>query len=110
MRIPLASEVLPQPDWRFDPIREADITTSCPTCGAQQRLDEATVTQTNAEVVYTCREGCGPILKVTEAKPFMGKGGYRLGDWMIRNPQVVIVKIRGTQSLLLPAPEPLQDF
>jgi hypothetical protein len=56
-----------------------------------QSLAEATVEFSGNATIYLCKKGCGPILKVTPADQFKGKGGYRFGDWSIRNPQEVRV-------------------
>jgi hypothetical protein len=111
MVAPLVSDVFPLPTG-VAPIRDYDITTTCRTCEQKQSLGNPDgVVRSDTETIYNCKNGCGAILKVAEAEPFVGKGGYRLGDWTIRNPRDVNVTLVGNPNgLLLPAPDPLIDF
>jgi hypothetical protein len=109
MPAPLMSEVLPpQPDVTH---LDQHIETSCGTCGETQRLSEANVEQDETVTTYICKNGCGPILKVTEADRFAGKGGYKVGDWTIRNPkQVLVYPPIKVGAVAFPPPESLEDF
>jgi hypothetical protein len=86
--------------------RERDFTTTCPTCERSQRLDGASVDQTDPhEVVYSCRFGCGPVLIVSApgTAPWEGRG-YRMGDWVVRNPTDLFFQPSGAQvPVKLPA-------
>lgn len=80
--------------------------TSCPECAAEQAVAEATFDESDTlEAVYTCREGCGPILIVSTpgVVPWEGRG-YRMGDWMIRNPKDLFIRPAGRLNVVvLPA-------
>jgi hypothetical protein len=85
--MPLASEILASHE-DLPPLREDNIVTTCRVCGTLQSLDRATLDQADPlETVYRCLNGCEPILIVTTpgVVPWEGRG-YRLGDWVIRNP------------------------
>lgn len=64
---------------------EAQVRTTCPTCSEAQTLAEADVAAGD-ETVYTCKNGCQPILVVAPpgGHPWPGRG-YRMGDWTMRN-------------------------
>lgn len=64
---------------------DAGIWTTCPTCQEKQALAEATV-EHGDETVYTCKNGCQPILIVGApgSVPWPGRG-YRIKDWSLRN-------------------------
>jgi predicted RNA-binding Zn-ribbon protein involved in translation (DUF1610 family) len=87
--MPLVSAVLNMRAPRGSPIvREADMWTDCPACGATVHLNDATVDQTDPlEVTYSCPE-CGEVMLIVSTPgvtAWEGRG-YRMGDWMIRNP------------------------
>ena len=96
--MPLASEVLnKRATNRGAAAREQDIWTTCRRCGKTVRLNAATVdTSDPLEVTYSCPVGCGPILIVSSpgVVPWEGRG-YRLGDWMLRNPSDLFCQGRG---------------
>ncbi len=98
--MPLASEVLP------GNVKESEIQTTCPVCQTKQRLHKATVDQSDPlETTYRCRSGCGPILIVSTpgVVPWEGRG-YRLNDWMLRNPtDVTMHPLTATGVVLIPA-------
>lgn len=105
--MPRASEIMPGPT-NGPPLREEHLRTSCVECLALQTLDQATVDETDPlETIYRCRNGCEkPILIVGNpgVAPWEGRG-YRLGDWVIRNPSDVLVQWEGVKSpsVALPA-------
>ncbi len=86
MSVPLVSQL-----WNTamkQDAHESDFTTKCPTCERSQRLDETSVERTEQhDVTYSCMFGCGPILMVSVPGVAAWQGrGYRLGDWVVRNP------------------------
>jgi hypothetical protein len=92
--MPLASEAMA--DLRPPP-KETDLETTCPACGTTQRLDEATLetAEDKLETVYRCRTGDGAAILVVStpgAVPWEGRG-YRLGNWVIRNPSDLYIHI-----------------
>jgi hypothetical protein len=102
---PLLSEVLS--DFP-NPVRveESDCWTSCPTCGQVQAASLAGVDRSESLVTtYICTKGCGPILIISTpgVVPWEGRG-YRVGDWMIRNPTDLFFRPRGAErDVLIPA-------
>ncbi|HET7508684.1 MAG TPA: hypothetical protein VFJ65_00405 [Solirubrobacterales bacterium] len=73
------------------PIQDSDYRTTCPICGTEQSLDQAGVSddESGFNTTYDCTSGCGPILIVSdwsEQNPQEG-AGYRIGDWVVRNPR-----------------------
>jgi len=75
---------------------DAEMYTSCPTCGQEQTLQEAELSRKGEETIYTCKNGCQPIVIVGKpgTKPWEGRG-YRLGDYVIRNAQDIFLPIIG---------------
>lgn len=71
------------------------IRTSCPTCGAEQALSEGRFSE-NDETVYTCKNGCQPILIIGAPgnRPWTGRG-YRMGNFVVRNPSDLDVPVLG---------------
>ena len=96
--VPLVSDVFNRNMSMQRDVRERDFRTSCPTCRSDQRLDQATVDRADddPEVVYVCRKGCGPILIVGTpgTTPWPGRG-YRIRDWVIRNPTKLVLQSPG---------------
>jgi hypothetical protein len=62
------------------------LVTSCPSCGETQTLAEAEFVEGEGESVYTCKNGCQPILIIgaPNEQPWPGRG-YRMGDFVLRN-------------------------
>jgi hypothetical protein len=95
---------------------DAQIVTTCPTCKEAQTLSEADVSS-GEETVYVCKEGCQPILVVGPPVPPPWPGrGYRMGDWVLRNPSDLHVRLIDQQGepsgkpVLIPAsPAALND-
>ena len=83
---------------------DKQIRTSCPTCGAEQTLDEASLSRVGQDTVYTCARGCQTIVVVGEPgdSPWPGRG-YRLGPHVIRNAQDMYLPIVGGSEVLIPA-------
>ena len=66
--------------------RDADFTTQCPTCSSAQRASESPISLDGDDTVYTCRNGCQPIVVVSRPGLVAWAGrGYRIGDRVIRN-------------------------
>jgi hypothetical protein len=45
-------------------ISDADIEATCKICHGTQLLTDTTMTTDGEDTVYTCKNGCGPIVKV----------------------------------------------
>jgi hypothetical protein len=97
--VTLAEEVLvwagldvPSPDLRMP--GDSQIETACQTCHDTQMLSEAQVEESGDETVYTCKNGCQPILVISVPgdEPWEGRG-YRMGDWVLRNPDDLIFRL-----------------
>jgi hypothetical protein len=73
---------------------DSGIVTTCPTCDQTQTLAEAEFTEGDVESVYTCKNGCQPILVVGPpgAQPWPGRG-YRMGNFVLRNPADLRLRI-----------------
>lgn len=77
---------------------DADMHTTCPACHSKQRLDEATLSLSDAETVYTCKNGCQPLVVVGRPGEVAWPGrGYRLGDHVIRNVRDIIWQTESMQ-------------
>jgi hypothetical protein len=104
--MPLVSEMLNVKATKGAPIpvRESDIWTSCPSCAQTVRLNEAVIVDRSdpLEVIHSCAEGCGPILIVGTPVVVAWEGrGYRLGDWVIRNPRDLLAQGRGMRGVVV---------
>jgi len=90
------------------PIQDSHYRTKCLTCGAAQSLDQARVSddESGFNTTYICKSGCGPILIIsdwTERNPQEG-AGYRIGNWVVRNPSDLFFIQPGLSSpVLFPA-------
>src|SRR5438309_2257297 len=96
---------------------DSGIVTMCPTCDATQTLADADFAEGDVESVYTCRNGCQPILVIGPpgTRSWPGRG-YRMGNFVLRNPSDVRLRIFDNQGtavrgeVLLPAsPAALAD-
>ncbi len=89
------------------PPGEDDLSTACPTCGTSQTLAEANpvTAEDGLETVYRCRNDCGPILIVSTPGVVSWEGrGFRIGEWMLRNPSDLFMRVRGARDpVLMPA-------
>jgi hypothetical protein len=87
------------------PIKDGDMTTTCPACGTVQRLSDATLSLDRDETVYTCRHGCQPIVVIGRPGTVAWPGrGYRLGDYVIRNVRDIRIKTEDmTRTMVLSA-------
>jgi hypothetical protein len=84
---------------------DQEIRTSCPTCGVEQMLSQAQIARDEQETVYTCVNGCQPIVVVGSPGDTAWEGrGYRLGPNVIRTAKDLFVPIVGSgKEVLLPA-------
>jgi hypothetical protein len=85
------------------------ISTRCPTCVEEQTRSEGEFYE-NDETVYTCTNGCQPILVIGAFGELEWPGrGYRLGEFVLRNPADLHVTLRDqagrplAPAVLLPA-------
>lgn len=92
-------------DQLGDPLQEDEMWTICPTCQAEQNLREASISRQGDETVYSCKNGCQPIVIIGEPlKIAIPDRGYRLGSYVIRNAKDVTIRRDGWGGpLLLPA-------
>ena len=84
--MPLVSEILTT-ERR---VSDSDLRTTCPICQRETRLDLALLDDRDPlETIYGCpSDGCDGIVLIVSTPgvvPWEGRG-YRLGEWMIRNP------------------------
>jgi hypothetical protein len=90
----------------WPPLAEADIRTSCPSCGLMQRLDEALYFDADPlETAYRCAACAEPILVVSTAGvvPWEGRG-TTIRDWQIRNPtELRVSPYHGTEEIVFEA-------
>ncbi len=100
--MPLVSELLRR-EVRGDRPSESEIWTNCATCGSQVHLSEAFVDRGDPfETTYHCPHGCGPILVVSLPGPILWEeGGWRAGDWVVRNASDLYWQPIGKDRLLL---------
>ena len=103
--MPRASEIFPQPgDGR--PLSDRHFTTNCPQCNRKQNLEEAAFTPIDeSEFHYLCASGCGPVLVISTHGAGHREGrGYRLRDWVVRNPRVLwVAVVPGKAPIFMPA-------
>ncbi|WP_074906655.1 toll/interleukin-1 receptor domain-containing protein [Nitrosomonas communis] len=85
---------------RGRPITDKDMTTECPACGTMQLLSEASLSLDEDDTIYTCKNGCQPIVVVSRPGLVAWPGrGYRLGEHAIRNTRNIYVK---TENMRVP--------
>jgi hypothetical protein len=83
---------------------DREIHTSCPTCGATQTLSEASLTRSGSDTIYTCKNGCQPVVVVGRPGESAWPGrGYRLGPHVIRNAGDLFLPVKSGAKVLLPA-------
>jgi len=87
------------------PIKDSDMKTTCPACSTEQLLSEAALSVDEGETIYSCKNGCQPVVVVGRPGVVAWPGrGYRLGDHVIRNVRDIIVKTEGLgASMRMPA-------
>lgn len=83
-------------------INDSIMTTSCPTCGENQLLSDATIKLLGDETTYECKNGCQTIVVVGRPSNEAWQGrGYRLNDYVIRNTRDIILNIGS--GVIIPA-------
>jgi hypothetical protein len=62
--------------------------TTCPHCDTRQTLAEATVEGKHEFETFYCCCACNAVILVVSTRPTLTREGrgYRLGDWLVRNP------------------------
>ncbi|UUZ78579.1 TIR domain-containing protein [Polaromonas sp. P1(28)-13] len=84
------------------PIKDSDMRTKCPACGTEQLLSEAVLSLDDGETIYTCKNGCQPVVVVGRPGVVAWPGrGYRLGDHVIRNVRDVVVKTEEMRAAIV---------
>lgn len=101
--MPLLAVVLRANLDRIEGFSDKDCRTSCPNCGEMQSLDHASVdVNDKMETVYGCMNGCGAILIISIPGVIGWKGrGYRIKDWVIRNPSDLFFRPPGKAADVL---------
>jgi hypothetical protein len=84
---------------------DANFQTECPTCKTRQHLSEAPISLDGDETLYSCKNGCQPIVVISRPGIVAWPGrGYRLGTHVIRNAADIFISISGTaKPLHIPA-------
>jgi TIR domain len=83
---------------------DANFQTDCPTCQTKQRLSEAPISLDNDDTVYSCKNGCQPIVAISRPGIVAWPGrGYRVGAHVIRNAADIFVLSAGMKPVLIPA-------
>lgn len=83
---------------------DREIKTCCPTCRTEQTLSQAHISRKGDETIYTCSNGCQPIVVVglPEDTPIPDRG-IRLGPHVIRNAEDLYLPVIGTgKKVLIP--------
>jgi hypothetical protein len=86
-------------------IRDSDMITKCPTCGAEQALSEATLSLDQDNTIYICKNGCQPVAVISRPGIVAWPGrGYRIGEFVIRNAEDIRIKTEDMGgTVLIPA-------
>lgn len=84
------------------PIKDSDMKTTCPACGTEQLLSEAELSLDNGDTIYTCRNGCQPIVVIGRPGVVAWPGrGCRLGEHVVRNVRDLLVKTENMGVVML---------
>ena len=98
------SEVLRKQLKGVERAKDSDVATTCPTCGTEQTLDQAPVSHVDMSTIYTCKNGCQPVLIVADAEHSPREGrGYRLGPYVLRNPADLLIDVGAPAKVKIPA-------
>lgn len=82
------------------PFRDSDMKTECPACNTAQNLSESTISLDSHDTVYTCKNGCQPLVVISRPGMVAWPGrGYRLQNYVIRNVRDIFIK---TESMSIP--------
>lgn len=63
-------------------ITDALLEASCPACGENSRLSDASVRETGEQTNYIC-PACGDVFVIVSPTPGI-TGGTRLGEWVVK--------------------------
>ncbi|HIF9205524.1 TPA: toll/interleukin-1 receptor domain-containing protein [Photobacterium damselae] len=87
------------------PFRDSDMNTECPACNTPQNLSEATLSLDDDDTIYTCKNGCQPLLVICRPGMVAWPGrGFRLKDYVIRNVRGITIKTENMGApILIPA-------
>ncbi|WP_043317141.1 toll/interleukin-1 receptor domain-containing protein [Microbulbifer sp. HZ11] len=87
------------------PFRDSDMNTECPACNSQQNLSEATLSLDYDDTIYTCKNGCQPLVVIGRPGMVAWPGrGFRLKDYVIRNVRDITIKTENMgMPMLIPA-------
>ena len=87
------------------PYRDKDLVTACPACNEGQNLSESTISLDDDNTIYTCKNGCQPLVVISRPGMVAWPGrGYRLKDYVIRNIRDITIKTEDMRmSLVIPA-------
>lgn len=78
---------------------DCEIITSCPKCGEQQTLGDAKIDNLESETIYTCKNGCQPIIIIGLPGETSWEGrGYRMGSQVIRNIADIYIPLIGSEG------------
>ena len=85
--------------------RDKDMVTNCPTCNEKQNLSEATMSLSDDDTLYTCKNGCQTILVISRPGETAWPGrGFRLKDYVFRNASDITIQTEYMQlAMLIPA-------
>lgn len=80
------------------------IVTTCPTCGSEQNLMQASIYKNGLETIYECKNGCQPIVVIAPPGTSSWEGrGYRIKENVIRNTKDLLVKVTNDgKGILIP--------
>ncbi|WP_204376188.1 toll/interleukin-1 receptor domain-containing protein [Hymenobacter coccineus] len=83
------------------PLKDKDFTTQCPTCQIKQNLSDSVVSLDNDDTIYTCKNGCQPLVIISRPGIVAWPGrGYKLGNHVVRNAQDLLIKANSTGAAL----------
>ena len=84
---------------------DANFLTECPTCKTKQYLSDAPISLDGEETLYTCKNGCQPIVVISRPGLVAWPGrGYRVGTHVIRNASDIIISTTGmAYPIFIPA-------
>lgn len=84
---------------------DANFLAECPTCKTKQHLAEAPLALDCDDTVYSCKNGCQPIVVISRPGIVAWPGrGFRLGTHVIRNAADIFVSTTGMATpVLIPA-------
>src|SRR5690242_8432028 len=76
----------------------ADVRVECAKCSLQETLESAVVVEIDGATLYTCRNDCGPLLKIVPSRSGWRDSGYLVGSHRIVCGTDVYVRVPGTEN------------